>query len=76
VTATSVELQGTYAPRFAAAFGGMARGVPRCFNHPGVGGALGLADPDHRLGFGYAMNRTGAALRRLAIERAVYAALA
>ena len=49
---------------------------PRCFNHPGVGGALGLADPDCKLGFGYAMNRTGAAMRRLALERAVYAALA
>lgn len=48
---------------------------PRAFNHPGVGGAIGLADPDLKLGFGYAMNRTGAAPRRLAIERAVYAAL-
>lgn len=45
---------------------------PRSFWHPGVGGAAGVADPDHRLGFGYAMNRTGAAPRRLAVERAVY----
>ena len=44
----------------------------RSFAHPGVGGAFGLADPDLKLGFGYAMNRTGAAPRRLALERAVY----
>ena len=36
---------------------------------------MGLADPDLKLGFGYAMNRTGAAPRRLALERQVYAAL-
>jgi len=48
---------------------------PHAFGHPGVGGAYGLADPSHKLGFGYAMNRTGAAPRRLALERAVYAAL-
>jgi CubicO group peptidase (beta-lactamase class C family) len=48
---------------------------PRCFHHPGVGGALGLADPDLKLGIGYAMNRTGAAVRRMPLERAIYAAL-
>ena len=48
---------------------------PQSFPHPGVHGALGLAGSDLRLGFGYAMNRTGAAPRRLALERAVYAAL-
>ncbi len=48
---------------------------PNSFAHVGVGGSLGLADPDHRLGFGYAMNRTGAFMRQRALEDAVYASL-
>jgi CubicO group peptidase (beta-lactamase class C family) len=31
------------------------------FGHPGAGGSIGFADPDHRMSFGYHMNQMGPA---------------
>jgi len=45
------------------------------FGHPGIGGALGLADPDRRLSFGYVMNRMDHRIRSprcLALCHALY----
>jgi CubicO group peptidase (beta-lactamase class C family) len=30
---------------------------PRAFGHPGMGGSIGMADPDARVGFGYTLNK-------------------
>ena len=54
---------------------------PRAFGHSGAGGALGFADPDARLGFGYVANRTvfsgrGGDPRWPRLIEAVYACLA
>ena len=32
-------------------------GAPGAFGHSGMGGSLGFGDPEHRIGFGYAMNQ-------------------
>jgi CubicO group peptidase (beta-lactamase class C family) len=52
---------------------------PRAFGHPGMGGSIGFADPDARLGFGYVMNRMQQGFvgdaRGFALIRAVYEAL-
>ncbi|SRR6266542_50803 len=49
------------------------------FGHPGLGGALGFADPDARLSFGYTMNKQGSGLgvnaRGQSLVDAVYRAL-
>jgi CubicO group peptidase (beta-lactamase class C family) len=34
---------------------------PSTFGHSGLGGALGFADAEHRVGFGYVMNKLGVA---------------
>jgi CubicO group peptidase (beta-lactamase class C family) len=51
---------------------------PRAFGHFGAGGALGLADPDAGVAFGYAMNRGGPRWqnpRNRTLLEAVYAGL-
>jgi CubicO group peptidase (beta-lactamase class C family) len=50
----------------------------RSFGHFGAGGSLGFADPDARLSFGYAMNRSGPRWqnpRNRALIDAVYASI-
>jgi CubicO group peptidase (beta-lactamase class C family) len=61
-------------PRFT--FGSSAE---LAFGTPGAGGSFGFADPDTKLGFAYAMNRTGFRLyddpRELALRDALYRGL-
>lgn len=51
----------------------------RAYGHMGTGGSFAYADPDHRLGYAYVMNRMDYASptspRELALRRAVEAAL-
>ena len=51
----------------------------RAFGHPGAGGSLGFADPEARVGFGYAMNKMGPTIlmdpRPLALIDALYSCL-
>ncbi|MBB3082399.1 serine hydrolase domain-containing protein [Geodermatophilus sabuli] len=52
--------------RFGSGFmldhAGMPLLSPASFGHQGAGGALGFADVEHRVGFGYAQNQLGASL--------------
>jgi CubicO group peptidase (beta-lactamase class C family) len=49
------------------------------FGHPGMGGSLGFADPEARVGFGYVMNLTGSSIlineRPAALLTALYECL-
>jgi CubicO group peptidase (beta-lactamase class C family) len=45
------------------------------FGHGGIGGAVGLADREHKLAFGYVMNRMNSGFRGV-LENAVYECLA
>jgi CubicO group peptidase (beta-lactamase class C family) len=53
---------------------------PRSFGAPGTGGALGLADPDAGIGYGYVTSRMGMDFsgdpRDVALRQALYAAVA
>jgi hypothetical protein len=55
-------------------------GSPRSFGSPGTGGALGFADPDAGLGYGYVTSQMGTIFngdpREVALRDALYAALA
>ena len=55
---------------------GPSRGA---FGHPGAGGSVGFADPETRVGFGYALNRLGPRIlldpRATTLIDAVYGAL-
>lgn len=52
---------------------------PHTFGHTGAGGSLGIADPDARISFGYAMNQMGTHMfvdpRVAALLHAVYGSL-
>jgi CubicO group peptidase (beta-lactamase class C family) len=54
-------------------------GGPRSFGSPGTGGALGFADPDAGIGYGYVTSRMGTVFtgdpRDVALRDAVYSAL-
>ncbi len=54
-------------------------GSPESFGHSGAGGSVGFCDPEHRIGFGYVMNKMQQNLsgdpRTRGLVRAVYAAL-
>ena len=55
-------------------------GGPRSFGSPGTGGALGFADPDAGIGYGYVTSRMGMTFtgdpRDVALRQALYAAVA
>jgi CubicO group peptidase (beta-lactamase class C family) len=54
-------------------------GGPRSFGHSGAGGSVGFADPEHGIGFGYAMNHVMANMsgdpRSQGLVRAAYEAI-
>lgn len=56
-----------------------AFGSPSSYGHPGAGGAMGFADPDAGIGYGYVTSRMGTTLtgdpREIALRNAVYAAI-
>ena len=61
---------------FMKSSSGFAFGGPRSYGAPGAGGALGFADPDARVGYGYVTAKMGTALtgdpRDVALRDALY----
>jgi CubicO group peptidase (beta-lactamase class C family) len=58
---------------------GLPFGGPRSFGSPGAGGAMGFADPDTGVGYGYVTSRMGTTLsgdaRDVALREALYRSL-
>jgi CubicO group peptidase (beta-lactamase class C family) len=54
-------------------------GGPRSFGSPGTGGALGFADPDAGIGYGYVTSKMGTSFngdpRDIALREALYRAI-
>jgi CubicO group peptidase (beta-lactamase class C family) len=86
--AATIQIEGTdrvigvpmrYGLGYALGDAASSAASPRAFGHSGAGGSLGLADPRHRIGFGYVMNRMQVGLaedkRPRNLLRAVDAAL-
>jgi hypothetical protein len=70
--------------RFSLGFMKPSRGFPfgtssRAYGAPGAGGAMGMADPDLAVGYGYVTCKMGTTLsgdcRDVALRSAIYAAL-
>jgi CubicO group peptidase (beta-lactamase class C family) len=57
-----VEIETTYALGFWSASEFARFGGRGAFGHPGAGGSVGFADPEHQLGGGYVMNRMATGL--------------
>jgi CubicO group peptidase (beta-lactamase class C family) len=69
-----------YATGFWRPFPAFEFGSPRAFGTPGAGGAMGFADPDRALGYGFVTNRMGFSIwddpRELTVRRALLNCLA
>lgn len=69
----------SYAHGFWRPFASFPFGSPRSFGTPGAGGAMGFADPELALGYGFVTNRMGFYIwddpRELAVRRALLGCL-
>jgi len=69
----------SYSLGYMKPFPGYRFGSDRAFGTPGMGGSVGFADPDAKIGFAYAPNRSGYCLwddpREKALREALYRCL-